>query len=58
MGYLVFTDAIAVIDYKDVQNAILNVSNIFRFMLKERIDFAPSAFESGFMSLAHGVEEI
>ncbi len=27
-------------------------------MLKARIYFAPSAFELGFMSLAHGVEEI
>ncbi len=54
-----FTDAKTVTCYEDVKKCnIERFKRFFYFMLKEGIYFAPSAFEAGFMSLAHGVEEI
>ncbi|WP_261643934.1 glutamate-1-semialdehyde 2,1-aminomutase [Erwinia mallotivora] len=56
---LFFTDAPAVTCYADVTRCDTErFKQFFHLMLKEGVYLAPSAFEAGFMSLAHGQEEI
>ncbi len=54
-----FTDAASVTCYQDVcQCDVERFKKFFHLMLEEGIYFAPSAFEAGFMSLAHSAEDI
>ncbi|ADD75946.1 HemL [Pantoea ananatis LMG 20103] len=54
-----FTDADSVTCYKDVtQCDVERFKRFFHLMLEEGVYFAPSAFEAGFMSLAHSAEDI
>ncbi|KGD70504.2 glutamate-1-semialdehyde aminotransferase [Tatumella morbirosei] len=54
-----FTDAETVTCYQDVcQCDVERFKKFFHLMLEEGIYFAPSAFEAGFMSLAHSPEDI
>ena len=54
-----FTDADSVTCYADVtQCDVERFKRFFHLMLEEGVYLAPSAFEAGFMSLAHGHEEI
>ena len=54
-----FTDADSVTCYADVtQCDVERFKRFFHLMLEEGVYLAPSAFEAGFMSLAHGPEEI
>lgn len=56
---LFFTAAEKVIGYADVMQCNLSHFNaFFHGMLKAGIYLAPSAYEAGFISLAHGEEEI
>lgn len=56
---LFFTDADSVTCYKDVtQCDVERFKRFFHLMLEEGVYFAPSAFEAGFMSLAHSAEDI
>ncbi len=56
---LFFTDAASVTCYKDVtQCDVERFKRFFHLMLEEGVYFAPSAFEAGFMSLAHSTEDI
>ncbi|MGX9308881.1 glutamate-1-semialdehyde 2,1-aminomutase [Pantoea ananatis] len=56
---LFFTDADSVTCYKDVtQCDVERFKRFFHLMLEEGVYFAPSAFEAGFMSLAHSAENI
>lgn len=56
---LFFTDATEVTSYQDAVNCnVEQFKKFFHLMLKEGIYLAPSAFEAGFMSLAHTEEEI
>lgn len=56
---LFFTDADSVTCYKDVtQCNVERFKRFFHLMLEEGVYFAPSAFEAGFMSLAHSAEDI
>ncbi|MFC0141633.1 glutamate-1-semialdehyde 2,1-aminomutase [Erwinia mallotivora] len=56
---LFFTDAPAVTCYADVTHCDTErFKQFFHLMLKEGVYLAPSAFEAGFMSLAHSQEEI
>ncbi|WP_200286658.1 glutamate-1-semialdehyde 2,1-aminomutase [Pantoea ananatis] len=56
---LFFTDADNVTCYKDVtQCDVERFKRFFHMMLEEGVYFAPSAFEAGFMSLAHSAEDI
>lgn len=56
---LFFTDAPAVTCYADVTRCDTGrFKQFFHLMLKEGVYLAPSAFEAGFMSLAHSQEEI
>ncbi|MCU7368155.1 glutamate-1-semialdehyde 2,1-aminomutase [Pantoea stewartii] len=56
---LFFTDADSVTCYKDVtQCDVERFKRFFHLMLEEGVYFAPSAFEAGFMSLAHTDEDI
>lgn len=56
---LFFTDADSVTCYKDVtQCDVERFKHFFHLMLEEGVYFAPSAFEAGFMSLAHSAEDI
>ena len=56
---LFFTDAAEVICYDDVTRCDTErFKRFFHLMLEEGIYLAPSAFEAGFMSLAHSAEEI
>ncbi len=56
---LFFTDAPEVSCYEDVIRCDLNrFRSFFHLMLKEGIYMAPSAFEAGFMSLAHTEQDI
>lgn len=54
-----FTSASEVSSYQDVMNCNVELfRKFYHHMLAEGIYFAPSAFEAGFMSLAHTNEEI
>ncbi len=56
---LFFTDAPAVTCYKDVMSCDTErFKRFFHMMLDEGIYLAPSAYEAGFMSLAHSHEDI
>jgi glutamate-1-semialdehyde 2,1-aminomutase len=56
---LFFTDAQAVTSYQDVMKCnVERFKRFFHLMLEEGIYLAPSAFEAGFMSLAHTREDI
>ncbi|PQQ23348.1 glutamate-1-semialdehyde 2,1-aminomutase [Photorhabdus hindustanensis] len=54
-----FTDAETVTCYQDVMNCdIERFKHFFHLMLDEGVYLAPSAFEAGFMSIAHTDEDI
>ncbi|MDR0806762.1 MAG: glutamate-1-semialdehyde 2,1-aminomutase [Enterobacteriaceae bacterium] len=54
-----FTDSDSVICYQDVvQCNVDRFKKFFHLMLEEGVYLAPSAFEAGFMSLAHSPEDI
>ncbi|CAO95925.1 glutamate-1-semialdehyde 2,1-aminomutase [Erwinia tasmaniensis] len=56
---LFFTDAASVTRYADVIRCdVERFKRFFHLMLAEGVYLAPSAFEAGFMSLAHGQAEI
>ncbi|RWR00468.1 glutamate-1-semialdehyde aminotransferase [[Pantoea] beijingensis] len=56
---LFFTDAESVTSYTDVTRCdVERFKKFFHLMLAEGIYLAPSAFEAGFMSLAHSEEDI
>ena len=56
---LFFTDAESVTCYQDVtQCDVERFKRFFHLMLQEGVYLAPSAFEAGFMSLAHSQEDI
>lgn len=56
---LFFTDAPSVICYQDVtQCDVERFKRFFHLMLAEGVYLAPSAFEAGFMSLAHSQQDI
>ncbi|XBS70583.1 glutamate-1-semialdehyde 2,1-aminomutase [Acerihabitans sp. KWT182] len=56
---LFFTDAPTVTCYQDVMACDTDrFKRFFHLMLKEGVYLAPSAYESGFMSLAHSREDI
>ncbi|EPF5870698.1 glutamate-1-semialdehyde 2,1-aminomutase [Morganella morganii] len=56
---LFFTDAPAVTCYQDVMNCdVERFKKFFHLMLEQGIYLAPSAFEAGFMSVAHSDEDI
>ena len=54
-----FTDADSVTCYADVTKCdVERFKHFFHLMLEEGVYLAPSAFEAGFMSLAHSAEDI
>ncbi|ROR05069.1 glutamate-1-semialdehyde 2,1-aminomutase [Erwinia sp. JUb26] len=56
---LFFTDAKTVTSYADVTKCdVERFKRFFHLMLEEGVYLAPSAFEAGFMSLAHSKEDI
>ncbi|MBS0358660.1 MAG: aminotransferase class III-fold pyridoxal phosphate-dependent enzyme, partial [Proteobacteria bacterium] len=56
---LFFNDASPIIHYEQVMNSNTQLFNqFFHGMLEQGIYLAPSAFESGFVSAAHQIEEI
>ncbi|ERK12318.1 Glutamate-1-semialdehyde aminotransferase [Pantoea sp. AS-PWVM4] len=56
---LFFTDADSVTCYQDVTRCdVERFKRFFHLMLQEGVYLAPSAFEAGFMSLAHSQEDI
>ncbi|GBU13868.1 glutamate-1-semialdehyde aminotransferase [Enterobacterales bacterium] len=56
---LFFTDAETVTGYQDVMQCnVERFKKFFHLMLEEGVYLAPSAFEAGFMSLAHTQEDI
>lgn len=56
---LFFTDAPEVTCYQDVVACdVERFKRFFHLMLEEGVYFAPSAFEAGFMSVAHSEEDI
>ncbi|WP_312606011.1 glutamate-1-semialdehyde 2,1-aminomutase, partial [Kosakonia cowanii] len=56
---LFFTDAQSVTSYQDVVKCdVERFKRFFHLMLEEGVYLAPSAFEAGFMSVAHSVEDI
>jgi glutamate-1-semialdehyde 2,1-aminomutase len=56
---LFFTDAKSITTYDDVKKCdIERFKKFFHLMLKEGVYLAPSAYEAGFMSSAHGEKEI
>jgi len=56
---LFFTELEAVTSYQDVmQSNVERFKKFFHLMLEEGVYLAPSAFEAGFMSLAHSQENI
>ncbi|HEI8862067.1 TPA: glutamate-1-semialdehyde 2,1-aminomutase [Morganella morganii] len=56
---LFFTDAPAVTCYQDVMNCdVERFKKFFHLMLQQGIYLAPSAFEAGFISIAHSDEDI
>jgi len=56
---LFFTDATSVTRYQDVMKCdVERFKRFFHLMLEEGVYLAPSAFEAGFMSVAHTAEDI
>lgn len=56
---LFFTTGEEVSSYADVMKSNIELfKKFYHYMLSQGVYFAPSAFEAGFMSLAHGNEEI
>jgi len=56
---LFFTDATSVTSYQDVMKCdVERFKRFFHLMLEEGVYLAPSAFEAGFMSVAHTAEDI
>ena len=56
---LYFTDAKSITTFDDVKKCdIERFKTFFHLMLKEGVYLAPSAYEAGFMSSAHGEKEI
>jgi glutamate-1-semialdehyde 2,1-aminomutase len=56
---LFFTDAPTVTCYQDVMGCdVERFKRFFHLMLDEGVYLAPSAFEAGFMSVAHSDEDI
>ena len=56
---LFFTEAETVTCYQDVMQCnVERFKKFFHLMLEEGVYLAPSAFEAGFMSLAHSQEDI
>ncbi|MFC3396479.1 glutamate-1-semialdehyde 2,1-aminomutase [Brenneria rubrifaciens] len=56
---LFFTDAHSVTCYQDVMQCdVARFKRFFHMMLEEGVYLAPSAFEAGFMSLAHREQDI
>jgi glutamate-1-semialdehyde 2,1-aminomutase len=56
---LFFTKAKKIETYADVMQCdVLQFKKFFHGMLEKRIYFAPSAYETGFVSSAHGADEI
>jgi len=56
---LFFTDAASVTSYQDVMKCdVERFKRFFHLMLEEGVYLAPSAFEAGFMSVAHTAEDI
>ena len=56
---LFFTDAPTVTCYQDVLGCdVERFKRFFHLMLEEGVYLAPSAFEAGFMSVAHSEEDI
>lgn len=56
---LFFTDAPTVTNYQDVMGCdVERFKKFFHLMLEEGVYLAPSAFEAGFMSVAHSKEDI
>jgi glutamate-1-semialdehyde 2,1-aminomutase len=54
-----FTDAAQVTCYQDALKCdVERFKRFFHLMLDEGVYLAPSAFEAGFMSLAHSPEDI
>lgn len=54
-----FTDAESVTCYQDVMSCdVERFKRFFHMMLDEGVYLAPSAFEAGFMSVAHSMEDI
>ena len=54
-----FTDAETVTCYQDVVKCdVERFKRFFHLMLEEGVYLAPSAFEAGFMSIAHSEEDI
>jgi glutamate-1-semialdehyde 2,1-aminomutase len=54
-----FTDALEVSSYQDVMACdVERFKRFFHLMLEEGVYLAPSAFEAGFMSVAHSEEDI
>ena len=54
-----FTDAETVTCYQDVVKCdVERFKRFFHLMLEEGVYLAPSAFEAGFMSVAHSEEDI
>lgn len=54
-----FTDAKSVTCYQDVMKCdVERFKTFFHLMLEQGIYLAPSAFEAGFMSIAHSDEDI
>ncbi|MBF6638972.1 glutamate-1-semialdehyde 2,1-aminomutase [Rouxiella silvae] len=56
---LFFTESASVTSYAEVMNCNVDrFKKFFHLMLEEGIYLAPSAFEAGFMSIAHSTEDI
>ncbi|MGL6018467.1 MAG: aspartate aminotransferase family protein, partial [Gibbsiella quercinecans] len=56
---LFFSDADAITCYQDVMRCdVERFKRFFHLMLDEGVYLAPSAFEAGFMSVAHSKEDI
>jgi glutamate-1-semialdehyde 2,1-aminomutase len=56
---LFFTDRAEVTTYEDVMSSDVELfKKFFHYMLNNGVYFAPSAFEAGFMSLAHSEQDI
>ena len=54
-----FTDAAEVTCYQDVMACdVERFKRFFHLMLEEGVYLAPSAFEAGFMSVAHSMDDI
>ncbi|KAB7898326.1 glutamate-1-semialdehyde 2,1-aminomutase [Rouxiella sp. S1S-2] len=56
---LFFTESASVTSYAEVMNCnVERFKKFFHLMLEEGVYLAPSAFEAGFMSIAHSAEDI